>query len=326
MSRKVGVLLINLGTPEQPDAKSVRKFLAEFLSDGRVVDIPKILWMIILHGIILRIRPAKVAKLYQSIWFEDGSPLMHYSRKQQEALAKALSEQDIPVELAMTYGKPSMIDAGKSLARQGVEHIVALPLYPQNSRTSTAAAFDSLARGLSKCPHVPGLTWISDYHDHPEYINALANSVRAYWAEYGQGDHLLMSFHGIPQRLERIGDPYPRQCRITAKLLAEALGLTSDQWQEAFQSRFGKEEWVKPYTDETLENWGKEGRGRVDVIAPSFSVDCLETLEEIQIQNKEIYQEAGGGDYHYIPALNAQPDHIKFLAQLVNEHLPFRSK
>ncbi|MFC3153507.1 ferrochelatase [Litoribrevibacter euphylliae] len=322
MSKKVGVLLINLGTPEQPTAQSVRQFLAEFLSDRRVVDIPKVLWMIILHGVILRIRPKKVAKLYQSIWFDDGSPLMHYSRKQQQALQQALADQDIPVELAMTYGKPSMTDAGKSLAKQGVEHIIVLPLYPQNSRTSTAAAFDSLARSLGKCPHVPGLTWVSDYHDHPGYIAALAQSVEQYWQQYGKGDHLLMSFHGIPQRLERIGDPYPKQCRTTAKLLAEKLGLEDHQWQKAFQSRFGREEWVKPYTDETLEDWGKKGMGRVDVIAPSFSVDCLETLEEIQIQNQEIYLEAGGKDYHYIPALNAEPDHIEFLASLVKEYLP----
>lgn len=324
MSKKVGVLLINLGTPEQPTPQSVRQFLAEFLSDRRVVDIPKLLWMVILHGVILRIRPKKVAKLYQSIWFDDGSPLMHYSRKQQRALQQALADQDIPVELAMTYGNPSMVDAGKSLAKQGVEHIIALPLYPQNSRTSTAAAFDSLARGLAKCPHVPGLTWISDYHDHPEYIAALAASVEEYWKAFGRGDHLLMSFHGIPERLERIGDPYPKQCRTTAKLLAEKLGLSSDQWQEAFQSRFGREEWVKPYTDATLEAWGQKGMGRVDVVAPSFSVDCLETLEEIQIQNKEIYLEAGGKDYHYIPALNADPRHIEFLAKLVNEYLPFK--
>lgn len=322
MSKKVGVLLINLGTPEQPTSQSVRKFLAEFLSDRRVVDIPKVIWMIILHGIILRLRPKKVAKLYQSIWFDDGSPLMHYSRKQQQALQQALADQDIPVELAMTYGKPSMAEAGKSLAKQGVDHIIALPLYPQNSRTSTAAAFDSLARGLADCPHVPGLTWISDYHDHPQYIAALAASVEAYWQEYGKADHLLMSFHGIPERLERIGDPYPKQCRTTARLLAEKLGLQADQWQEAFQSRFGREEWVKPYTDETLESWGKQGKGRVDVIAPSFSVDCLETLEEIQIQNKEVYLEAGGKEYHYIPALNAEPRHIEFLAALVREYLP----
>jgi ferrochelatase len=322
MSKKVGVLLINLGTPEQPTPASVRKFLAEFLSDRRVVDIPKLIWMVILHGVILRIRPAKVAKLYQSIWFDDGSPLMHYSRKQQQALQAALADQNIPVELAMTYGKPSMTEAGRSLAKQGVEHIIALPLYPQNSRTSTAAAFDSLARGLSKCPHVPGLTWISDYHDHPDYIAALADSVERYWQSYGRGDRLLMSFHGIPERLERIGDPYPRQCRTTAKLLAEKLGLNDDQWQEAFQSRFGREEWVKPYTDETLETWGGQKLGRVDVIAPSFSVDCLETLEEIQIQNKEGYLEAGGADYHYIPALNADEQHIAFLAKLVREYLP----
>jgi ferrochelatase len=322
MAKKVGVLLINLGTPEEPTPRSVRKFLAEFLSDRRVVDIPRILWMIILHGVILRIRPSKVAKLYQSIWFDDGSPLMHYSLAQKEALSAALSDQGIPVELAMTYGSPTMKDAGKRLAEQGVEHIIALPLFPQNSRTSTAAAFDSLARGLANCPHVPGLTWISDYHDHPGYISALADSVTEYWDEFGRGEQLLMSFHGIPARVEKMGDPYPGQCRRTAQLLAEKLELNNDQWQEAFQSRFGREEWVKPYTDEMLEGWGKSGKGRVDVIAPSFSVDCLETLEEIQIQNKESYLESGGQDYHYIPALNARQAHIQFLVDLIHEYRP----
>lgn len=322
MAKKVGVLLVNLGTPEQPTAASVRKFLAEFLSDPRVVDIPKFIWMIILHGIILRIRPAKVAKLYQSIWFDDGSPLMHYSRAQQSALAEQLADQGIPVELAMTYGNPSMANAGRSLAKQGVEHIVVLPLFPQNSRTSTAAAFDSLAKGLSKCPHVPGITWISDYHDHPKFIEVLAQSVEEYWQTYGRGDRMLMSFHGIPARLERIGDPYPRQCRTTARLLADKLGLSKEQWQEAFQSRFGREEWVKPYTDETLEEWGQQRAGRIDVIAPSFSVDCLETLEEIQIQNKEVYEEAGGQEYHYIPCLNASESNIAFLKQLIEEYMP----
>ncbi|GAA3909754.1 ferrochelatase [Litoribacillus peritrichatus] len=322
MSKKVGVLLVNLGTPEQPTTQSVRKFLAEFLSDPRVVDIPRFIWLVILHGVILRIRPRKVAKLYQSIWFEDGSPLMHYSRQQQKALSEALADQNIPVELAMTYGKPSMADAGQSLAKQGVNHIVVLPLFPQNSKTSTGAAFDSLARSLKQCPHVPGITWVSDYHDHPGFIDALAASVTEYWAEFGRGERLLMSFHGVPERLEGLGDPYARQCRITAQMVADKLGLKEGEWLAAFQSRFGREEWVKPYTDATLESWGQQKFGRVDVIAPSFSVDCLETLEEIQIQNKEIYVEAGGQEYHYIPALNANAKNIEFLKTLVEQYLP----
>ncbi len=322
MTKKVGVLLVNLGTPEHPTPSAVRKFLSEFLSDRRVVDIPRLIWMVILHGIVLRVRPAKVAKLYQSIWFKDGSPLLHYSRLQQKSLSEVLAEQDIPVELAMTYGQPSMSVAGKSLAAQGVEHIIVLPLYPQNSKTSTGAAFDSLARGLSNCPHVPGITWISDYYNHPGFIDALASSISDYWEEFGRGDKLLMSFHGVPARLEGLGDPYARQCRTTAALVAEKLSLKDGEWIAAFQSRFGREEWVKPYTDKTLETWGEKEFGRVDVVAPSFSVDCLETLEEIQIQNKEAYIGAGGREYHYIPALNASEKHIQFMKTLIMQYKP----
>lgn len=318
-----GVLLVNLGTPEAPTPKAVRAYLKEFLSDKRVVDLPRWLWWLILNGVILRIRPGRVAKAYASIWSEEGSPLMCFSKAQQRGLKEALKAQygtDIPVALAMTYGKPSMEDAGKELRQAGAERLVILPLYPQNSSSTTAAVHDRYAKALAPCPHVPASRWITDYHVHPAYISALANSVREYWAEHGQGDKLMMSFHGIPERYENRGDPYPSQCRATAQALANELTLKDDQWICSFQSRFGREEWVKPYTDHTLEDWGKAGVGRVDIISPAFAADCLETLEELNMENRETFLEAGGQDYHYIPCLNDRPDHIQMMVQLVQEN------
>ncbi|MFC3681108.1 ferrochelatase [Bacterioplanoides pacificum] len=318
-----GVLLVNLGTPEAPTAKAVRNYLAEFLWDKRVVDVPRPLWWLILHGIILRFRPGRVAKGYASIWTDDGSPLMAISKKQQQALKQQLAAaygQDIPVALAMTYGQPTMEQAGRELRQAGVENMLVLPLYPQFSSSTTAAVYDRLASGLKACPHLPQTRWVNEYHQHPGYIQALANSVKEYWAEHGQGDKLLMSFHGIPQRYEDRGDPYPSQCRATAKALAAALQLNDDQWYCAFQSRFGREEWVKPYTDFTLKEWGGAGVQRVDVISPAFSADCLETLEELEEENRENFIEAGGHQYHYIPCLNDRDDHIQMMVDLVKEH------
>jgi len=322
-----GVLFVNLGTPEAPTASAVRTYLAEFLWDKRVVDVPRPIWWLILNGVILRFRPGKVAKAYASVWRwkkdgwpEDGSPLMLISRDQQRALAAQLKQEygrDIPVELAMTYGSPTMEEAGRKLRQAGVSNMLVLPAYPQLAGATTGAVHDRLAKGLMKCPHLPGIRWVTEYHNHPLYIGALANSVREYWAEKGRGDKLLMSFHGIPQRYADNGDPYPDQCRETARLLAQALELNEDQWLCAFQSRFGREEWVKPYTDETLEEWGKSGLGRVDVISPAFSADCLETLEELDVENRELFTEAGGQDYHYIPCLNDRPDHIELFTKLV---------
>lgn len=318
-----GVLLANLGTPEAPTATAVREYLAEFLWDRRVVDVPRPIWWMILHGVILRFRPRMVAKGYASIWTDEGSPLMAISKKQQQALKKRLAEvygQEIPVVLAMTYGKPTMEDAGRELRQAGVENMLVLPLYPQFSSSTTAAVYDRLASGLKGCPHLPQTRWVNEYHQHPGYIQALANSVKEYWAEQGQGDKLLMSFHGIPQRYEDRGDPYPSQCRATAKALAEALELKDDQWFCAFQSRFGREEWVKPYTDFTLKEWGEAGVGRVDVISPAFAADCLETLEELEEENRDNFIEAGGQKYHYIPCLNDRDDHIQMMVDLVKEH------
>ncbi|MBE0482341.1 MAG: ferrochelatase [Bacterioplanes sp.] len=318
-----GVLLVNLGTPSAPTTKAVRTYLAEFLADRRVVDVPRVLWWLILHGIILRFRPRRVAKAYASVWHEEGSPLMVMSRRQQRALSDALSQQygqTIPVALAMTYGQPSMEEAGRELRAAGVKRMLVLPLYPQFSSSTTAAVYDRLAEGLRGCPHLPEIRWVNEYHVHPSYIQALANSVREYWQAHGQSERLLMSFHGIPQRYEDRGDPYPSQCRATAAALAEALELHSEQWLCSFQSRFGREEWVKPYTDFTLTAWGEQSLASVDVISPAFAVDCLETLEELDVENRETFQHAGGGEYHYIPCLNDRPDHIQMMTKLVQEH------
>ena len=318
-----GVMLVNLGTPENPDAASVRKYLAEFLSDPRVIRVPPLLWWLILHGIILRVRPAKVARLYQTIWTDEGSPLMHISRRQEAALQRMLKDRtglDIPVELAMSYGEPSITTAGRKLASRGAQRILVLPLYPQYSSSTTAAVFDGLAKALKHCPDIPEILFIRDYWQRDDYLQALANSVQTFWDEHGNPDRLLMSFHGIPQRYEDTGDPYPSLCRQTAAGVAAKLGLNEKQWSESFQSRFGREEWVKPYTDVLLEEWGNDDTiNRVDVLCPAFAADCLETLEEIEEQNKVVFLEAGGKQYHYIPCLNDHPDHINMFADLVLE-------
>ena len=322
-SAPFGVLMVNLGTPEAPTPEAVRKYLGEFLWDPRVIDVSRPLWWAILNGFILRTRPKKVAEAYASIWTDEGSPLMSYSRKQQRGLAARLEQsmgQPIPVELAMTYGSPSMEEAGLKLRKSGVGRIVVLPMYPQFSRSTTAAVFDRLADALKPCPHLPELRMIRDFHDHPLYIKALANTVREHWQALGKQGHLMLSYHGIPKRYATQGDPYPTHCERTSELVAEELGLSSTQWSHTYQSRFGREEWLKPYTDVTLKAWGKEGREHVDVMCPAFSADCLETLEEISEENREYFIESGGGEYHYIPALNDRDDHIDLLESLVNQH------
>ena len=248
---------------------------------------------------------------------------MAISKQQRQALESALKDsfgQHVPVALAMTYGQPTMEQAGMVLRKAGVSKMLVLPLFPQFSSSTTAAVYDRLAKGLKSCPHLPEIRWINEYHVHPAYIGSLANSVREYWQAHGRGDKLLMSFHGIPQRYENKGDPYPSQCRATAAALAQELGLQEDQWLCAFQSRFGREEWVKPYTDFTLKDWGKQGIQRVDVISPAFSADCLETLEELDVENRHTFLDAGGKAYHYIHCLNDREDHIQMMVDLVQQH------
>ncbi|MBP8547714.1 ferrochelatase [Vibrio cholerae] len=312
--KKLGILLANLGTPQAPTPQAIKAFLSQFLHDQRVVDMSRWLWCPLLHGIILPTRSPKVAKLYQSIWMDEGSPLMVYSRRQRDKLAE-LSQR--PVELGMTYGEPSLLDGVRKLQQQGVEQIVVLPLYPQYSATTTAAVFDGIAKALRQLPVVPELHFIRDYHDHPLYIQALAKSVRASWQLHGQGDLLLCSYHGIPKRYAQNGDIYPEHCQKTTELLAQALGLPQDKVMMTYQSQFGKEEWLQPYTDKTMEALPRQGIKKLDVICPAFSVDCLETLEEIAEQNQEIFLHSGGEAFHYVPCLNDSQSHIELMAALV---------
>lgn len=316
---KTGVLLVNLGTPTAPTAKAVKTFLAQFLHDRRVVDLSRWIWCPILHGVILPFRSPKVAKLYQTVWWEEGSPLMVVSRRQQAALSVALQEAgiDMPVALGMSYGTPSIESAWQELKAAGVDRVIILPLYPQYSSSTTASVFDSWAKLMKPERKLPAFRFIRDYHDNHEYIQALAESVRDSWKEHGQADLLLLSYHGIPKRLETQGDPYGHQCHRTSELLAAELGLEPHQWRTTFQSRFGREEWLKPYTDETMAALPSEGIKHLSVISPAFSADCLETLEEISSENKAYFMDAGGEQYHYIPALNDNPAHIRMMMGLV---------
>lgn len=315
-----GVLLVNLGTPDAPTPEAVKRYLAEFLHDHRVVDLTRWLWCPILHGIILQVRPKRVAKAYAGVWTDKGSPLLAISLQQQAAIKAELNQRglDLPVELAMTYGNPSIDKGLQVLVDQGVEEVIVLPLYPQYSATTTGAVFDKLAKVIAKRPEFPAISFIRDYYRRDRYLEALAQSVKDHWQEHGKGERLLISFHGIPKRYADNGDPYPQHCHYTAEQLALRLGLDAGEWLCSFQSRFGREEWLQPYTDKTLEQWGAE-IGQVDVICPAFAADCLETLEEIQVENREIFCEAGGESLSYIPALNDREDHISLLADLIQE-------
>ncbi|NLJ92600.1 MAG: ferrochelatase [Aeromonadales bacterium] len=320
---KTGVLLVNLGTPSAPTAKAVKAFLAQFLHDYRVVDLTRYLWCPILHGVILPFRSPKVAKLYQSVWWEEGSPLMVVSRRQQAALSSALQQAnlDMPVALGMSYGEPSIPSAWQELKAAGVEKVIILPLYPQYSVSTTASVFDSWGRVMKKERLIPHFRFIRDYHNHPRYIQALAASVREHWQQVGKSQLLLLSYHGIPKRFQDEGDPYGHQCHKTSELLAAELGLAEHEWRTTFQSRFGREEWLQPYTDETMQALPKEGIKNISVICPAFAADCLETLEEITEENKEYFMAAGGESYHYIPALNDNEAHIQMMVDLVRQEL-----
>jgi ferrochelatase len=324
LPESLGVLLINLGTPDAPTAKAVRRYLAQFLSDPRVVEIPRIPWWLILHGYILRTRPARSAEAYAKVWTDKGSPLLLHSQdiaaSVQEKLSARLSGA-VNVELGMVYGNPSIHSALQKLHDKCARRIVVLPLYPQYSNTTTGSAFAAVSTSLAQRRWVPELHFVNHYHDGRGYISALAASVRDYWDVNGRGDRLMMSFHGVPQRTLRSGDPYHCHCQKTGRLLAEALELEDDEWALTFQSRVGREEWLRPYTDETLQQWGNDKTGRIDVVCPGFAADCLETLEEIAMLNAKLYQQAGGSDLHYIPALNAREDHVTFLSRLVEKNI-----
>ena len=312
--KKPGILLVNLGTPDAPMSEAIKRYLKQFLSDKRVVDTPRLLWWPLLRGVILPIRAPRVAKLYQSVWMEDGSPLMVYSRRQQRALAVRLP--DVPVALGMSYGTPSLQSAVDELLAQGVDQLVVLPLYPQYSCSTVAAVWDELARILASKRAIPSVSFIRDYATDRGYIEALAASARASFARHGEPDLLLLSYHGIPQRYAHEGDDYPQRCRDTTRELVSALGISPDKVMMTYQSRFGREPWLTPYTDETLKMLGEKGVKHLQVMCPGFSADCLETLEEIAVQNREVFLEAGGQQYEYIPALNDDDAHIEMMVNL----------
>ncbi|MDQ6988593.1 MAG: ferrochelatase [Mariprofundaceae bacterium] len=316
----VGILLVNLGTPDAAEPSAVKRYLKQFLGDPRVVETNRLLWWFALNWVILNIRPKKSAHAYQTVWMDEGSPLMVHSLQQAEKLQAAFSAQTgtpVSIELAMTYGKPAIAQAMCRLRDKKCGKIFVLPLYPQYSGSTTGAVSDAVFEVLKTWRRVPDLRLLTAYHDEPDYIQALAASVRQHWDKHGQAEQLMMSFHGIPQRYFDNGDPYPCHCRKTARLLAEALDLKEGQWKITFQSIFGREAWIKPYTAATLKAWGAEGIQNVDVICPGFAADCLETLEEIQVENKAYFIEAGGQDLRYIPALNASDAHISMLEALV---------
>lgn len=321
---KVGVLLINLGTPDAANAKSLRVYLKQFLSAPRIVEFPRWLWWLILNGIILNIRPGKSAKKYAQIWMPEGSPLKVHTERQTELVTAALENQISPIpviEYAMIVGNPSVSEKLRQMREQGCNRILVVSLFPQYAASSAGCALDSVFTELGKMRNIPDIRTVKHYHDDPGYIAALAQNIRDYWEKHGRPDRLVISFHGVPRKTLEKGDPYHCECQKTGRLLAEALGLTSDQYRICFQSRFGFSQWLSPYTAETLKELGKQKTGRVDVVCPGFVSDCLETLEEIAIEGKAIFTEAGGGEFHYIPSLNEHPEWIKALGTIVQTHL-----
>jgi len=324
LPESLGVLLVNLGTPDEPSPAAVRRYLQEFLWDPRVVEYPRFLWWLVLHGFILRTRPEHSAAQYRKIWTEQGSPLLLHSADiaagVQEKLSARLSGS-INVELAMSYGNPSIDAALEKLFAQCARRILVLPLYPQYSGTTTGSAYDAVSRALGKRRWVPEFRFINHYHDAPGYVSALATSIRDYWDLNGKGDKLLFSFHGLPRRMLDKGDPYHCQCLKTARLVATALDLDDEGWLTSFQSRVGREAWLAPYTEDVSRKLGKQKLARLDVVCPGFAVDCLETLEEIEIRNAEFFRDAGGGEFRYIPALNARDDHVSFLSRTIEKSI-----
>jgi ferrochelatase len=316
---QTGVLLVNLGTPDAPDRASVRRYLKEFLWDPRVVEMARPLWWLVLNGIILNTRPARSAKAYRKVWTSEGSPLLSISHRQRDALSELLGSK-VPVALGMRYGKPSIRTALQELRDANVRRVLVFPLYPQYSATTTASIFDAVSEELRGWRWLPELRFINHYHDEPSYIAALADSVRRHRSEFGDADRLLLSFHGIPEEYFHKGDPYFCECQKTSRLLAEALDLDAGQWQISFQSRLGPKQWLQPYTDHTLAALPGEGVRSVQVVCPGFSADCLETLEEVSMEDREVFLHAGGERYEYIPCLNDDAGHIAMLAGLVERH------
>lgn len=321
---KIGVLLTNLGTPDAPTTGALRRYLKEFLSDPRVVEVPRVIWWFVLNLIILTFRPRRSAAAYKTVWTEEGSPLLIHTKRQTEKVRAALNEkygEDVMVEFAMRYGNPSVDSVIDSMLKQGVTKLVVLPLYPQYSATTTASTFDAVSKALTKRRAIPELRFIKNYHDFTPYIDALADKIQQHWDKHGRVDKLVLSYHGIPKRYLTNGDMYHCECYKTSRLVAEKLGLNQDEYMTTFQSRFGREEWLKPYTDHTLQELPSQGVKSLQVVCPGFSADCLETIEEIGEENRDYFLEAGGERFEYIEALNSDQSHIDALTTLLDNHL-----
>ena len=323
-SPRRGVLLCNLGTPDAPRTSELRRYLKQFLSDPRVVEVPRLIWWLILNLIILRIRPRRSAKLYKSVWTEGGSPLLVYSQAQVDGVKKLLDEKydsDIPVVLGMRYGNPSIESAINDLTEQNVREITILPLYPQYSGATTGSTFDAVADVFKKTRWVPQLNFVGGYHQSEAFLDALFASIKRHIESHGQPDKLVMSYHGTPQSYLKKGDPYHCLCHQTTRLIVERMGLDKEKVMTTFQSRFGREPWLQPYTDKTLEAMPEDGIKHVAIMCPGFSSDCLETIEEINMEARESFLHAGGEQFHYIPCLNDDPEHIEALASIVGKYL-----
>ena len=318
---KTAILYCNLGTPDAPTASALRRYLAEFLSDARVVEIPRLLWLAILHGIILRVRPAKSAHKYASIWTSEGSPLKVWTQRQAQALQAKFDAAHVQVRFAMRYGSDAIPQVLDELKAQGVNRVLVLPAYPQYSATTTASVFDAVYHWGLRTRQLPEFRFVNHYHDHPGYIQALAAKIQAHWAVHGRSEQLVMSFHGVPARTLQLGDPYHCECHKTARLLAEALSLRKEDCKGCFQSRFGKAKWLEPYTEPTVRQLAKDGTKSVDIVCPGFVGDCLETLEEIAMEVKAAFLEDGGSQFHYIECLNDSPAWIEGLQSLAMQHM-----
>jgi ferrochelatase len=321
---KVGVLVTNLGTPDAPKKTELKRYLKEFLSDPRVVEVPRLLWWMILNLVILNIRPKRSAKAYETVWTDRGSPLMYHTQDQANALRDTLKQQygdNVVVEFAMRYGSPSVDSAVDNMLQQGVRKLLVLPLYPQYCASTTGSTFDAIAQSFSQRRWIPELRFVTHYHDNADYIKAVADKIKVHWEQQGRADKLIFSYHGIPKRYLLNGDPYHCECHKTSRLIAEELGLKDNEHFTSFQSRFGREEWLKPYTDHSLKAFPEQGIKSVQIVCPGFAADCLETIEEIGEENREYFLEAGGERYEYIAALNADEAHIQALTNLLESHL-----
>lgn len=321
---KIGVLVSNLGTPEAPTKQALRPYLKQFLSDPRVVEVPKLIWWFVLNGIILNIRPKRSAKAYETVWTQDGSPLLTHTKNQAKGIEtrlKAIYGDDVIIDYAMRYGEPSVSTALDTLLAKGARKIIVLPLYPQYCASTSGSTFDAVAQDFTKRRWLPDFRFVSHYHDHPGYISAVANKIKAHWQTHERADKLIFTYHGIPKRYLLNGDPYHCECHKTSRLVAQELGLSAEEYMTTFQSRFGREEWLTPYTDETLKAMPSQGVKSVQLVCPGFSSDCLETIEEIGEENREYFEENGGERYEYIPCLNDDDEHLDMLTTLIQQHM-----